>query len=1262
MTTDLITGKRRTGKRSLIVAIGASAGGLKPLQSFLDALPKEFGFALVFIQHLSAKYKNLLAELCQARRPDLDFVEIADNLPILPGRLYLCPPGQFVTIRDGSFRVTMPAATGHLQLPIDEFFISLAGEAGEKAIAVIFSGAGTDGARGVGAIRSQGGTVFVQDPETAEFPGMPLAAIGTGQVDMVLPPADISREIVKTLAAAALAAGVESLATAAQLQSLFRLIYEKTGHRFEHYKHSVIMRRIKRRISLHGLSSLTDYLKLVGNQEAEAALLAADIMIGVTSFYRDQAAWATLRRDIVGRFGTADEDVPIRVWTPACATGEEAYSIAMMLCYEFERACRRKEVQVFATDVNDKALDKAREGRYPGSVTADIPSEYMRRFFAGSDDGISVLISKELRERVVFARQDLLVDPPFSRLDLIICRNLLIYLEPEAQARCISLFHYALKDGGYLFLGNAESTTRNNNLFKSLGYKKCRIYQKIEGSSAARLPVAVPLADASPPAPHAASTRQSLNGFIQEALLESHAPAAVAINQNYEILYHNGPTQRYLRQPRGTPTQNLLELLPESLRNRLRGGLYRATAEGRPVSVSGEIAGDEESRRRITLRIAKLRDDLFLIVFLEPLGFPDQAGDLNLSPADLEETAARQLEGELAATKDALQSTIEQLRSMNEELQSSNEELHAANEELETSREELQSVNEELITVNGQLQAKIEEQEETNNDLNNFLASTNIPTLFLDHQFKLKRFTPAMSRLLKLLPSDVGRPIIDMSQESLGPEFIADAREVLDSLVSIKKELLINGVWYVRATLPYRTSDDRVEGVVVTYTNVTELKYVEAQTRHLASFPQLNPNPVLEVDASGKLSFVNPSAENILERLGLDKREAAVFLPRDLDVILKDLDKGRESSFSREVIIKDRVFGETVQLIPQFNVVRIYVLDITGRKRAEEALEQARSEAEFRAEELQAVLDNASAAIWIAHDPQCLRITGNRYADELIMQVPRGANVSTSAPPGEGAVYFRVFRGGVELQPEELPAQVAAATGKPVADEVLELQFSNGRSVYLLEGAVPLLDAQGMVRGSIASAMDVTPLRRAEERLRASEQRLKFHFENSPLAVVEWNADFIVTQWSNEAERIFGWKKEEALDKRIDTLNLIYEADIPLVNATMERLAGGKEPVVVSSNRNLTKAGAVIECAWYNTVLLNENGQMASVMSLVQDVTARKQAEQALCETNEELTRINSAMEGRELRMIELKKEINELRSRAGEPPPYPLAFEEEEP
>ena len=943
-----------------IVGIGASAGGLEAFQQFLSELPQEFGFAVVFIQHLLVKQKSLLPDLLCSKKPNIEINEISDGMEILPGRIYLSPPGKEIRIQKGSFHVTA-RRKAHLCLSVDDFFESLAEDAGERVIAVILSGAGTDGARGIQSIKMMGGTIFVQDPGTAEFPGMPRAAINTSQIDGVFPPADIAREILKMQDAGVVSASAGSLISASDFQTFYRLIREKTGYSFNHYKKTVVGRRIRRRMYLHRISSVREYFEIIEKKDSEASMLVSDLMIGVTSFFRDRLAWKALKIEVVRKFITENDNSQIRVWTPACATGEEAYSIALLLRNELDLAGKKREIQIFATDINDTALEKAREGTYPASIIADVPPDHRHKYFTYSEDGLTATIGKGIREQVVFARQDILTDPPFSKLDLIICRNLLIYLEPEAQEKCLAIFHYALKDGRYLFLGNAESPGRNNTLFKSIGHKKCRIYTKVEKSPSLRMPLAVPYTAeraASLPykQPQTSSDHQSATQFVHEALLEEYAPAAVAINQNYDIVYHNGPTNRYLRQPRGAPTQNLLELLPENLQSRMRAAIYTTTHEGKPVSVRASISGDDGKKRRVTLRISKLKENLYLVGFREKDIFFEPARTVALETAEVEETSVRQLETELSATREALQSNIEQLKSLNEELQSSNEELQAANEELETSREELQSLNEELITVNSQLQSKIEEQEETNDDLNNFLTSTSIPTIFLDDQFKVKRFTPAMSRLLKLIPSDVGRPIIDMSQESLGPDLIADAEAVLNSLVPMKREIKLNGSWYIRATLPYRTSDNRIEGVVTTYTDITETKRAEEHTKHLASFPQMNPNPVIEVDSSGKVVFANPATQMVLESLCMEKGDIHIFFPLDFGEILESLEKEVESILQREVIIKDRVFGETIHLSPQFNVMRIYAFDITERKQAEKEVRKSRDELEMRVKERTAEL------------------------------------------------------------------------------------------------------------------------------------------------------------------------------------------------------------------------------------------------------------------------------------------------------------------
>ncbi len=1094
MKPDETTVDKKPDSPFPIVGIGASAGGLHSLDCFLEALPKDFDFAVVFIQHLSPTHKSLMPEILRQKWRDLEFIEIDDGLQLLPGRIYLCPPAIEVRFIKGVFRV-IARPDEHIHFPIDEFLVSLAEDASERAIAVIFSGAGTDGVRGIQAVRIEGGTVFVQNPATAQFPELPQAAIRTEKVDSVLPPADIAREIVKLLGSGAVTETPDKLINPADLEPFYLLIHEKTGLTFNHYKKSVVSRRLRRRMYLHGVMSVSEYLDMVANKDEEAALLSSDLMIGVTSFFRDSLAWKSLRTSVIEKLVAQEDDTPLRVWTPACATGEEAYSIAMMLRHELDLAGKKRELQVFATDVNDRALEKAREGRYPASISADVPQKFIRKFFTPSDDGTSVIVSKEMRQHVIFAKQDLLTDPPFSRLDLVICRNLLIYLEPEAQEKCITLFHYALRPGGYLFLGNAESPGRKSAFFKSLAHEKCRVYEKIEIEPSSRLPLTVPFAaeraTVSIRQQPVSDERLSLIQLSQDTLLETHAPAAVTIDQNYEIVYHNGPTKRYLTQPHGAPTQNLLELMPENLRNKIRGAIYKVTREDKPVSIRASIVGDEEQKRQVSISVSKIKDNLFLLVFREKAGPPSEASSESLDTVCVEEPAVRQLEIELTTTRQELQTNIEQLKSMNEEQQSSNEELQAANEELETSREELQSLNEELITVNTQLQVKVEEQEGTNNDLNNFLGSTNIPTIFLDHHFRVKRYTPAITKLIKLIPSDVGRQIIDMSQEHLGPDLIADAQSVLENLVPVKKEIKINSDWYVRTALPYRTLDNRIEGVVVTYSDVTELKRAEERANHLASFPQLNPNPVIEIDSSGKVTFCNQGTLKMLENLDMDKGEIDVFLPPDLGATLRDWDKGSETTFQRELIIKDRIFGETIQLVPQFDVARLYAADITDRKKADEELRK--SEERFRL----LVVGVKDYAIFML-DPEGRVETWNAGAEHL-----KGYKAEEII--GE---HFSIFYTPEDIAGNKPEKELKTAIEIGEAEEEGWRVRKDGSAFWASVLITALRDNNGMLRGFSKITRDITERKRAEEALERNQKTFVELIERSPFGTYVVDSQF----------------------------------------------------------------------------------------------------------------------------------------------------------
>ncbi len=859
-----------------IVGIGASAGGLEALEKFFDAMPADSGLAFVVIQHLDPTRESHMVELL-GRHTRMDVVSVKEGAKVQPNCVYMILPNREVTIRAGMLHLAEPSERRSARRPVDAFLTSLAEDQSERAIGIILSGTGSNGTSGIRAIKGGGGLVLAQQPETAQHPGMPRSAIASGMVDLVLAPEAMPEALLRYVRHFYVALGDERAKPGreidAEVNRILAFLRTRSGHEFGAYKRNMVLRRIHRRMGLKSIERFIDYEDALRGSPDEVAALVKDLMIGVTGFFRDPQAWEELSAKVIEPLvrerQTGD---PIRIWTPACATGEEAYSLAILIAEVAEAAQKSFDVKMFATDSAGDSLSAARRGLFPGTIEQDVSSERLRRFF--DPVGESFEIRKDLRDWLVFAPQNLLQDPPFSRVDLVTCRNLLIYLEDEAQQKALALLHFALREGGHLFLGSAETVGRHPDLFETVS-KKWRIYRRIGGTrhDLVEFPVAGRQGVGRMVDLHAALdvfAGPKVADAAQRALAEQFAPASVLIDRGHRIVYFHGPTDRFLMQPPGEPTRDLYGMAREGLRAKLRVAVQKAVRHDQRVAVPASIRLGT-SPTPMTISVTPLHgagaENLLLVSFEEGRAGADRAA--GRAPAANSGLADGEFEAELGRVRDELSQTIgdletsnEELKASNEEITSINEELQSANEELETSKEELQSLNEELNTVNNQLQRKVEELEAKTNDLGNLLTSTDIATVFLDRHFQIRWFTPAINRLVGIIQNDIGRPITHFAPRFHDPELLRDAQTVLDQLAPVQAEVAgDDGRWYLRRIVPYRTQDNRIDGVVVTFSDITEIKAagaaVHAARDQIMQIYNSVPHPLVVLDPELKVSSAN---------------------------------------------------------------------------------------------------------------------------------------------------------------------------------------------------------------------------------------------------------------------------------------------------------------------------------------------------------------------------------------------------------------------
>lgn len=838
-----IADNQRTRVPFPVVGIVASAGGLKPFKSFFAAMPIDSGMAFVLVPHLDASHKSSMVELL-ARETSMPVIEVVDGQIVEVNSIYIIPPNRCLVIEQGKLRLSdLPNPIG-AKTAIDSFLRSLAIDQEELAIGIVLSGTGSHGTLGLREIKRCGGMAMVQSPESAEFDQMPRSAIETGVVDFVLPPELMPPALLNYVQQPYVNRSRPPLPSSGdavvQLKAVLELMRTQTKHDFRSYRPKMILRRIERRMGLVQLNDLAQYIDLLKSQPAELDLLRRDLLIGVTSFFREPEAFAVLETELFPvLIARHSDDRPLRVWIPSCATGEEAYTIAMLLFEAFEAAGKPANIQIFASDINQQSINIARRGVYPASIASDLTPARLQKFFLASDE-IHYQVSKQLRDAIVFSKHNVISDAPFSKVDLISCRNLLIYLEPDIQERLISLFHYALVEDGHLLLGAAETIGRAVDRFETVS-KKWRVYRRtgpanqpyhnlpierlaeVPGGRLRETPALVP--------------RKSYKE-LTEITLRDYTPAAVLINHRYDVLYVSGTAVDFLEFPTGELTKNLLAMARAGLRTRLRAACHQAISQG--TKVVDRDARVQRGGVYISCTITAClvaepsgKEGLVLVVFqdrspdhaLHPAAATSDRPASSSDPHADSTSLVQLLENELKSTRDELQSSTEEMESFNEELQSSNE-------ELESAKEELQSLNEELSTVNCQLLEKVSELDKSNSEIINLMASTEIAALYVDTQLRIKRFTHPAVALFNLLPVDEGRDIRDFASPVIDYKLPEECQQVLQSLQVVETEILTkDNRSYLRRILPFRTPDHGIDGVVITFIDLTARNRAAAEQR-----------------------------------------------------------------------------------------------------------------------------------------------------------------------------------------------------------------------------------------------------------------------------------------------------------------------------------------------------------------------------------------------------------------------------------------------
>ncbi|MBU2651404.1 MAG: PAS domain-containing protein [Bacteroidetes bacterium] len=1097
-------GKISSGKKPLqkliqpffCVGIGASAGGLEAIEVFFKNMPVDSGLSFVIIQHLSPDYKSLMRELI-SRFTTMPIQTAEDGIDISPNHIYLIPPKKNMTVFGSRLFLSDQDPGRSLNLPIDIFFRSLAQDFGKNAIGIVLSGTGSDGALGIRSIKEHGGIVMVQDNQTAKFDGMPKSSIATGMVDFILSPEEMPDTLMHYIQHPYIAKPEQSkpeISDNSLMARILKIINERVGIDFTSYKPTTITRRLEKRLAINQIENFNQYLEFLEQSQYEVNILYKDLLIGVTQFFRDGEAFQLIESKVLpSLFSSRKDSNPIRIWCVGCSTGEEAYSLAILFTEYKEKHRYQNEIKIFATDIDREHVEMAGTGFYPESIAADITPEFIKKYFVHENKGYRV--KEDLRRMVIFAQQNVIKDPPFSRMDMISCRNMLIYLNPDVQQKILSMFYYSLNPGGTLFLGSSESLGELSAGFETHS-SKWKLYLHKPGF---KPPVTNNYLQPLSPRISLKSRKNELAypyfepdkllpDNVLTDILDFFLPSSVIVNHEFTVLHVFKDVNNFIRIPQGKARFDILDMVPKEVSVVLSSMLHKAMNDNKVLFFRDIQIKDQKQSIHITARPLsdKISKKKFILISFENAQTPEiQSKNNNILNIDLKNQLSEhyiELEKELQFTKENLQATIEELETSNEELQSTNEELIASNEELQSTNEELQSVNEELYTVNSEYQKKIEELILLNNDMNNLLNNTNIGILYLDNKLRIRKYTDLVTRVINVMEMDLGRPINHISLKVDYPEFLQDINSVMDTLKVIEKEVKDpEGNWNLLRIMPYRTEENAIEGVTITLIDVSRLR--ESQDQYKNLFDSLVHGVVYQ-DAAGKIVSANKAAENILG-LSFDQmcgrtsadpgwkalKEDGSDYPGDQHPSMLALKTGKE--------IRNSIMGVyhpaekkhkwiNINAIPEFipgskQPFRVYTTfeDITVRKKQEEEIKRNH-------DLLYRIFENSPMGKLVVNRKG--RITYANNSAETILGVKKKDIVNRKYNDIRWSIRSM---DGSKIPEKELPVSRILHGVERIRNYVMMTEDSGGNAKKILVNGSPMYDEKGEIDGGIFTIQEV---------------------------------------------------------------------------------------------------------------------------------------------------------------------------------------------